>query len=144
MKFWLTGLLLTLNLNVLADDDVIYRWLDKNNVVHFSQNQPATGHYTEMVMTNTKLKKDNTVKNVLPSTIPFKTEDKTSKKIASNPSERCEEAKKNLQTLGEFHRIRFVDAKGETQILDKAEQEEQITINKNIIDTYCKSSSAKK
>lgn len=145
MKYWLTGFLLTLSFNVLAEDSVIYRWIDDNNVVHFSQNQPATGHYTEIKMANSRAptsQQNNVVKPIFPSTSSSK--ESASKKLVSDSSQQCEEAKSNLKTLGEFDRIRFVDKNGETQILDKAEQEEQITINKKIVDTYCKSSSAKK
>lgn len=145
MKYWLTGLLFTLSLNVLANDVVIYRWVDENNIVHFSQNQPTTANYTEVIMANSNrpnLQKDDIAKPVMPSTAASK--NNISKKLTADTSEQCEEAKKNLETLVGFDRIRFVDANGETQILDKAEQEEQITINKKIIDTYCKSSSAKK
>lgn len=145
MKYWLTSLLFTLSLNVLANSVVIYRWVDKNNVVHFSQNQPATANYTEVVMANSSrpnLQKNNIAKPIIPSTVTSK--NNVSKKLTADSSEQCEEAKKNLETLVGFDRIRFVDANGETQILDKAEQEEQITINRKIIDTYCKSASAKK
>lgn len=32
----------------------VYRWVDKNNIVHFSQNQPDHDNYIEMSMTNNK------------------------------------------------------------------------------------------
>ncbi|WP_159821408.1 DUF4124 domain-containing protein [Colwellia sp. 20A7] len=34
--------------SVLAKDIPIYRWVDENNVVHFSQNQPKDSHYSEL------------------------------------------------------------------------------------------------
>ena len=34
--------------NVLAKDIPIYRWVDENNVVHFSQSQPKDDNYTEL------------------------------------------------------------------------------------------------
>jgi len=145
MKYWLAGLLVTLSFNVLSDDVIVYRWVDKDNVAHFSQNQPATGNYTEILMANSRasnFQNDDAVKAVMPSVVAAK--EKVTNKTTNDSTEQCKDAKKNLETLAGFDRIRFVDANGETQILDKAEQEEQITINKKIVDTYCKPSSAKK
>lgn len=103
MKYWLTSLLFTLSLNVLANSVVIYRWVDKNNVVHFSQNQPATANYTEVVMANSSrpnLQKNNIAKPIIPSTVTSK--NNVSKKLTADSSEQCEEAKKNLETLVGF------------------------------------------
>ena len=34
--------------NITAKETVIYRWLDSNNVVHYSQHQPKSGEYTQL------------------------------------------------------------------------------------------------
>lgn len=147
MKVLLTSLLLTLSFNALANV-IIYRWVDENNVVHFSQNQPSAGDYTELSMENTKLtnsgKNDKPSKNIDNSLVKLDPkEDGISENLTNDTTERCDEAKKNLATLTDFNRIRFVNSKGETQILNEAEQKEQITINKERVNLYCKSSSAK-
>jgi len=146
MKVLLISLLLTLSFNALANV-IIYRWVDENNVVHFSQNQPNAGDYTELTMNNTQLthskEKDKPSKNVNDSLVKLDPkEDGVSENLTNDTTERCNEAKKNLTTLTDFNRIRFVNSKGETQILNEAEQKEQITINKERVNLYCKSSSA--
>lgn len=147
MKYWSASLLLTFSLTIFANDMVIYRWVDENNVVHFSQNQPATGDYTEILMANAhntsqELESPSNEKDVLTSKIDD--EDEISENLTIDAAGKCNEAKKNLETLTTFDRIRFVDENGETQILDEAAQEEQISINKKRIEIYCKSSTASK
>lgn len=144
MKVLLISLLLTLSFNALANV-IIYRWVDENNVVHFSQNQPNSGDYTELSMDNSKLtnsgKNDKSSNNIDNSLVKLdKKEDGISKNLTNDSTERCNEAKKNLATLTDFNQIRFVNSKGETQILNEEEQKEQVTINKERVNLYCKSS----
>ena len=35
-----------------ASELMIYRWVDKNNIVHFSQHQPVGDDYTEFLVSN--------------------------------------------------------------------------------------------
>lgn len=148
MKYLSIILLLAFSLNVIADDVVIYRWVDENNVAHFSQNQPATGDFTEIVMAKSNI--PNIKNNTAPSqsnSATLETGDKADKipkdKLLDTDG-KCEEAKNNLATLTDFERVRFVDANGETQILDEEEQAEQISINKKQIEIFCKTSSNKR
>ncbi|MDO7086580.1 DUF4124 domain-containing protein [Pseudocolwellia sp. AS88] len=143
MKYWSTSLLLLLSLNALADV-IIYRWVGEDGVVHFSQNQPAEGNYTELVMANAQL--SNLDRQAKPAqkqekltTAAKEKEAGVSENLTLDISKKCEEAKKNLATLTDFNRIRFVDADGNTQILNEEEQKEQITINQERVDLYCKS-----
>jgi hypothetical protein len=147
MKFLLTSLLLCLSSSALADN-IIYRWVDENNVVHYSQNQPATGDYTELVMANTQLSDKNndssTPKSNTPSSVASTnngdgiSDNLTKNKSAIDYAAKCAEAQKNLTTLKDFDRIRFVDEKGETQVLNKEQQEEQLIINEERVNIYCK------
>jgi hypothetical protein len=147
MRILLTSLLFSISFNVLANV-TIYRWVDENDVVHFSQNQPSTGSYTELTMDNAQTsnsEKDNSATSSTDSLLvnADKKEDSISKSKTSNTAEKCDEARKNLATLTDFNRVRFVNSDGETQILNEEEQKEQILINKERINLYCKSSSAK-
>ncbi|MEH6382953.1 MAG: hypothetical protein V7780_00010 [Colwellia sp.] len=45
------GLLIYVNY-CSASELVVYRWLDKNNVVHFSQHQPINDEYTQFLISN--------------------------------------------------------------------------------------------
>jgi hypothetical protein len=147
MRVLLTSLLFSLSFNVLANA-TIYRWVDENNVVHFSQNQPRTGNYTELSMDNAQSSNSEKNNSATSSTDSLlvnsnKKEDSISKSEINNTSEKCDEARKNLATLTDFNRVRFVNSDGETQILNETEQKEQILINKERVNLYCKPSSAK-
>jgi len=139
MKYWSISLIFMFNLQVVADDVVVYRWVDKNNIVHFSQNQPPTGDYTEIIMANSSRpnKKTSTTTHALLPIQKEKSINQISDNDTTNASEQCKEARKNLTTLTEFERIRFIDSNGETQILNKEAQKEQIAINEQLIATYC-------
>ena len=36
----------------LGSELTVYRWVDKNNVVHFSQHQPIGDEYTQFLVSN--------------------------------------------------------------------------------------------
>ncbi|WP_426360017.1 DUF4124 domain-containing protein [Pseudocolwellia sp. HL-MZ19] len=142
MKYWSAGLLLAFSLNTFADG-IIYRWVDESGIVHFTQHQPAVGDYTELTMANTHLsntdKKDNTPKETKSLVSqPDKKETEASENLTIDTAKKCEEAKKNLATLSDFNRIRFVNADGETQVLDKEAQKEQLVINQERVALFCK------
>jgi len=140
MKYYSLAVLLTFSLMVFADDVIIYRWVDENNIAHFSQNQPATGDYTEIIMasTNSSTKEKETSFTQLKNSDVKKEVQLDNSEPKENTKE-CEEAKKNLATLKDFDRVRFVDANGETQILDEAKQVEQIKINEEHVKVFCTS-----
>ena len=136
MKYWLAGILLSVSTNILAEDVIIYRWVDKGNIVHFSQNQPASGNYTEIVMAangQPKIPLGNVA-----SELPDEENNDEIEVVVIDTSSQCEEAKTNLSTLTTFERIRYTDKDGETKILDKEQQEEQIKNNKARIKEFCK------
>jgi len=141
MKYWLAGLFITVSTTVLSEDVIVYRWVDKDNVVHFSQNQPASGNYTEIVMASSGQPKKplgnvaTTVKNIPEKTTAI---EKSTVDVKLDTTDQCKEAKTNLATLTTFDRIRFTDKKGETQILSKEAQEEQVTLSKKLIEEFCK------
>ena len=47
----------------MADNVTVYRWVDSNNVVHFSQHQPKHDNYTELSMSNVVKAKDDNINN---------------------------------------------------------------------------------
>lgn len=134
MKYWFVGLFITISTNILAEDVIVYRWVDNNNVVHFSQNQPASGNYTEILMAaNGQPKKP--LGNVSTDVANEENDDITLPTI--DTSSQCEEAKTNLATLTTFDRIRYTDENGETRILGEEQQKEQIRTNKARIEEFC-------
>jgi len=113
-----------------ADSLTVYRWVDKNNVVHFSQHQPAHDNYTEMSLANSNIPINDTVN------APDEIETEVPIDISSTP-DKCEEARANISTLKTFERIQFTDASGKVQVLDDKAKELQLQINEKQLELYC-------
>jgi len=127
--------LLSLSTFTFAQEVIIYRWVDSNNVVHFSQNQPEHDNYTEISMQQLKNSKPSAKTHQAPATI---TNEADAKKISEKSSERCAIAKNNLATLEEFDLIQYKTASGEMKILSAKEKKEQLALNKQQVDLFCK------
>lgn len=112
----------------------IYRWVDKDSIVHFSQQQPATNiEYTELVMKNNKSSSQNN-----------KTPEISTKanKLADNFEQdnlaKCDNAKSNILKLKQFEKIQSTDQNGESKVLSEIEKLQQIRLAEKQIDTFCK------
>lgn len=114
----------------MAENVIVYRWVDSNNVVHFSQHQPKHDNYTEISMSNTvKAKTDEKADS---------TDEKPEApiEIAATPN-KCEEAKANVETLKGFDKIQYTNAKGELQVLTAQEKVQQLAINEKQVEVFC-------
>jgi len=119
----------------LCSELTVYRWVDKNNVVHFSQHQPSGGDYTEFLISNESkivsranqskiiLEKGKKQDTVLPSTV-----DVTAK---------CKEARDNVNMLTAFEKVQYTDEEGNKQVLTGIEKQQQLEINKKRTEVYC-------
>jgi len=116
----------------IADNVTVYRWVDKNNVVHFSQHQPTHNNYTELTLSNVVK-----VKKKIEEKAQIKSENQTALNITGS-TERCEEAKANVRTLEAYDKIQYTDAQGQVQVLSPLEKQQQLEINKKQIEVYCK------
>lgn len=114
----------------MADNVVVYRWVDSNNVVHFSQHQPEHDDYTELSMSNIVKPKQENSSEVAEKTI----QDPIN--ITPTP-DKCEEAKANVSTLKGFDKIQYTNAKGELQVLSEQEKIQQLAINEKQVEVYC-------
>lgn len=113
-----------------ASNVTIYRWVDSNNVVHFSQQQPEHDDYTELSMSSPKR-----------NTTSEKTEPvaKTETALAVEGSkDKCEEAKANVQTLKTYDKIQYKDTDGKVKVLDATQKQQQIEINEKQVEVYCR------
>lgn len=114
----------------MAENVIVYRWVDNNNIVHFSQHQPEHDDYTELSMSNVvKTQKDNS------SDVEEKTIDAPIN-IGPTP-DKCEEAKANVNTLKGFDKIQYTNAKGELQVLTEQEKVQQLAVNEKQVEVYC-------
>jgi hypothetical protein len=122
-----------------ASELVVYRWLDKNNVVHFSQHQPINDEYTQFLISNqSKVISRADVMPLLPankSGLPKS--DKENIPSTINTSEKCKGAKENLAMLLAFKKLQYTDENGVKQILNEQEKNQQLAINQKRTEVYC-------
>jgi hypothetical protein len=125
-----------------ASELMVYRWVDENNVVHFSQHQPVGNEYTEFLVSN-QSKIISRADDIGSSSISDKNLalDKSEANTPStiNMSEQCKEAKENLSMLLGFDKVQYTNDKGIKQLLNEQEKKQQLEINKKRTEVYCTS-----
>jgi hypothetical protein len=120
-----------------AEKLIVYRWVDKNNVVHFSQHQPLHDNYIEISVDNNK-KASLLVDKKQPKDQVIALE----KKAANSPKndisdDKCKTAQLNMLTLQDFDRIQYKDEKGNVKVLSNLEKEQQLAMNTKQVEVYC-------
>jgi len=138
------------SLSVIANDVAIYRWVDENNVVHFSQHQPQTNSYSQLTTFasyKTKQKSANTQseKKQFPSVdeqLSQHEKDQAeilekNKVIAEN---NCKAAQANIKMLNAFSEISIQDPDGNKRVLTEKEKKAQIVLSNQHVDLYCNNS----
>jgi len=125
-----------------AEKITVYRWIDKNNVVHFSQNQPGHDDYVEISMANNKKSSVliDTAKTAEPSQL--KNNDLIDNNEGSDLSndlnnDKCRTARENIKTLENFDKIQYKDEKGNVKVLAALEVQQQLTMNTKQAEVYC-------
>jgi hypothetical protein len=114
-----------------ASELMVYRWLDKNNVVHFSQHQPIDDEYTQFLISNqSKVISRADVMPLLPTNKSgLSKSDKDNIPSTINTSEKCMQAKENLAMLLAFKKLQYIDENGVKQILNEQEKNQQLAIS---------------
>lgn len=121
-----------------TEKQTVYRWVDKLNVVHFSQHQPDHDDYTEISMASNK--KSSVIMDKESSTDSPRVEnsDLTNSTEDSNLSQdKCLIARENISTLESFDKIQYKDEKGSLKVLNSKEKQQQIEINTKQAEVYC-------
>jgi len=131
--------------NVLAKDIPIYRWVDENNVVHFSQSQPKDDNYTELTTNSSyqakeiapKHNQQNATMNEQLSQFEKKKEEvlANNKKIAE---QNCQSARLNEKMLTSLGTVMIVDTNGKNKTLSDKDKKAQLALSKENISLYCK------
>ena len=131
-----------------AQDTTIYRWVDSNNVVHYSHEHPNDRDYARV---NVKVSYEPTDDLVEKSTIDeLQTKEETevgkdkaqldiSKQSAEVIKQNCESAKVNLKILSGFEKILYKDPDGESRLLSPEEKKEQLALSEKYAEVYCNS-----
>jgi len=134
--------LISMAMAASAENVTIYRWIDENNIVHFSQYQPQHEEFTEMNFANR-----DPVESPLPAVAPSSTLTKiindydespsTEELFESEMSDKCQEAQTNVTTLENFDNIKTTDNEGKTSILSQQQKKQQLEMNLKRVDIYC-------
>ncbi|MBO9490297.1 DUF4124 domain-containing protein [Endozoicomonas sp. G2_1] len=137
----LSTLLLLSNTTVSAEGMVIYRWVDEDNVVHFSQHQPSHNNYTEITMAKSATPAPSESPSVASDLSSTLTNNETSPAnqslVAQKMAERCEEAKQNIKTLTNFDDIQYTDEDGNTTLLSEEDKKQQLALSQRQVEVYC-------
>ena len=125
-----------------ASELTVYRWVDKNNVVHFSQHQPLGDEYTQFLVSNqSKIisRADDIGSSAISDKSKSSNKDEAEIPSTINLSEKCKEAKDNISMLMAFDKVQYTNEEGITQLLNEQEKQLQLEINKKRTEVYCAS-----
>lgn len=119
--------------HLIAAEAVVYQWVDKNNVTHFSELQPENIDYKTIEVLGNKAKKTrkNTEKN------NTNAEPSPNTPLTTEIAERCEEAKNNIEVLESHQQVKAQNAKGEFKVLTEEEKQEQLRLSQKQVAVYC-------
>jgi hypothetical protein len=128
---------------ILSRELTVYRWVDKDNIVHFSQHQPVGDKYTQFFVSDQSkvISRADTVisEDVKPPS------QKSQKSVAPmiNIIEQYKQAKDNISMLMAFDKVQYIDDKNTKKVLTKEEKQQQLAINKKRTELYCTSANDK-
>ena len=107
---------------------VIYRWLDENNVAHFSQSPPPEADISSVIVevAYRPAAKTESKNEPIPNDLTKAEKDKN-----------CLSAKNNLRLLSEYTNISFKDSMGKKRLLTEKEKAEHLSTNQEIVDVHC-------
>lgn len=141
MSLWLAVVFST---NVIAKDIAIYRWIDENNVVHFSQHQPQNSNYSQLTTFSSyrARKKESTEQLKSPSVDEqlAKYEQDKAEVLAKNKDivdKNCKAAQFNEKMLNSFDDVMVTDSDGKNKALSEKEKKAQLALSKKHINIYC-------
>ncbi len=123
---------------VLAKEVTVYRWVDKNGQVHYSQHEPIDNEYAEVLIETPYSKEKPSLmdKQINQNDSP----EVVSAKLARQAEEKCENAKNNLRILNDFPKVKVTEEDGQTRILTPLEKVQQVRLAENEVDVYCNKS----
>jgi len=135
----------SLSTSVIAKEIAIYRWVDENNEIHFSQNQPYNDTYSQLTTFSTyKAKKqsdNNKTKNPPSIDEQLSQYEKQQAEIVEKnkviAEKNCKAAQLNIKMLNTLDKVTIRDSSGISHVLTKKERKVQTTLSNKHIDLYC-------
>ena len=128
--------------NAIAKDIAIYRWVDENDVVHFSQHQPQNNNYSQLTtFTSYKVKQRAENKQIPSIDVQLTQYEKQQAEILEKnkviAEKNCKAARLNIKMLNSFSKVTIVDPNGKNRVLTDKEEKAQVTLSNKHIDLYC-------
>jgi len=137
--------------NVIAKDIAIYRWVDENNVVHFSQHQPQNSNYSELTtIASYRAREKEQPRSSKTASVDeqlSKYEKDKAEVLAKNEEiadKNCQAAKLNEKMLNSFDKVMITDANGKNRALSDKEKKAQLALSKEHISLYCNKNNTQK
>lgn len=133
------------NASAPADNDknTVYRWVDEQGNVHFAQAPPA-GIAAQKIKIDVQLaaspapEQDAKATSQPEKASESKSNDGALTNIKQQLQQACEQAKKNLNVLQSFDRVRIKQSNGEYRFLSEQEKQAQIKQYQQQIKEACK------
>ena len=135
-------LLTSVSCFTFAAEAIIYRWVDENNIVHFSQQQPEHDNYT-MINAPHDIRNDRPVEKKPEQSFEDyfkKNNTDTADDSTIDPKDatlRCQEAQANIKVLTEYNNVQVKDKDGKARLLSDAEKKVQLNFNQEQAKLYC-------
>ena len=129
-----SGLSAITSVHTFAVESPIYKWVDENNVVHFSHDHPIDIQYSEIAVKLAYKASFEPLESEINETEETLADDII---IEAKDVEKCKTAKSNITTLTNFDEISVTDSEGKTKILTEEEKTEQLNISNKNKETYC-------
>ena len=141
-NFFGVAVLLIVSSSPLASttDIPIYKWLDENNVVHFSQAYPTDINYTEISVEVAYKPSINKAKNPATELNISNQDQKISEQQTKNLAKiekNCKTAQMNNKILSGLNKVLVTDENGLEKLINEKERKEQLALSKKQIEIYC-------
>jgi len=137
--------------NIMAKDVAIYRWVDENNVVHFSQHEPQNKNFSQLTtFSSYRAKEKEQPNDAKMLSVDQQLSDYEKEKaavLAKNKEiadKNCKAAQLNEKMLNSFDKVMITDANGKNKALSAKEKNAQLALSKKHISLYCSQEGEKK
>ncbi len=138
MSFRILFIIVTLyTFQALCSELTVYRWVDKDNVVHFSQYQPAGDDYTEFIISKHSKIASRADQTQVASNKDVPKDPGLDRPPTIDVTKKCKEARENVSMLTAFDKVQYTDEDGTKQVLTGKEKQQQLEINQKRTEVYC-------
>jgi hypothetical protein len=131
--------------SAIAKDIAIYRWVDENNVVHFSQHHPQKSNYSQLTtFASYKTKQQSAINKANKKTLVDEqlTQYETTQAVILEKNKiiaekYCKAAQLNIKMLNSFSKVTILASDGKNRVLTDKEKKAQVILSNKHIGLYC-------